>query len=303
MEFRPVSLEDAPLVRRLLSEDPQDIADLCFSYEFAHSRCGDIAARIAVSDGCAVYLWHEAGEDRLSIPFGGGDRRRILERLALDRRERGLPFVLTDVPEAFAREFPSLLPGAYSIDEDRDEFDYIYTCEGLADLRGRNRQDRRRMIHRFEDTGAWSYAPLTTDDLDDCRRILSDWMAAKPTDPARCVHLRDDNAALNAVLDNYADLEMVGGILRQKGEPVAFAVGEPLNARMMLVAFERALPSVRGASAMINREFVRRHCDGFEFVNRTCDGGDAGLRKVKLEYRPVRLERKFIIRGTPRVAS
>ena len=49
---------------------------------------------------------------------------------------------------------------------------------------------------------------------------------------------------------------------------------------------------------MINREFVRRHCEGFDFINRTCDGGDEGLRKVKLEYRPVRFARKYLIRVT-----
>ena len=301
MEFRPIGLADAPLIRRLLAEDPPDIADLGFPYEFAHSRSGCIAARFAQAYGCGVYRWRENGESRFSVPFGGGNRRRALAELAVHCRERGMTFVLMDVPEAFAREFPCLLPGDYAVEEDRDEFDYLYRRDDLATLAGRRYQDRRRMIHRFEDAGPWTYEQLTDTNVADCRPVLEGWLRHKLADPAAaCDHLEDDNAALEAVLGNYGALGMVGGLLRQNGAPVAFAMGEPLNARTMLVAFERALPSVRGASAMINREFVRRHCNGFEFVNRTCDGGDEGLRKVKLEYRPVRLIRKFLIRGVPR---
>lgn len=302
MEFRPIGLGDAPLIRRLFSEDPPSVADLSFSYEFAHSRTGCNAARFAQTAGCGIFRWRESGETRFSIPFGRGDVRLALAELAVHCRERALSFVLMDVPEPFARSFRDLLPGEYSIEEDRDEFDYVYCREDLANLVGRHYQDRRRMIHRFEDGGPWAYEQISDANIDVCREILAEWLRYKLADsPAASDHLDDDISALRAVFDNYGALGMVGGVLRQRGRPVAFAMGEPLNDRTMLVAFERALPSVRGASAMINREFVRRHCDGFELVNRTCDGGDEGLRKVKLEYRPVRFERKFLIRGVPRL--
>ena len=302
MEFRPIGLDDAPLIRRLLSEDPPDIADLSFSYEYAHSRTGCVAARFAQTSGCGIFRWREGGETRYSVPFGRGDVRSALAELAGHCRERALPFVLMDVPEPFARSFRALLPGEYSIEEDRDEFDYVYRREDLADLAGRHYQDRRRMIRRFEDEGSWDYEWITDANIGDCREVLAGWMKHRlAASPAVRDHLDDDISALKAVFDNYGALGMVGGILRQRGRPVAFAMGEPLNGRTMLVAFERALPTVRGASALINREFVRRHCKDFEFVNRTCDGGDEGLRKVKLEYRPVRFERKFLIRGVPRI--
>ena len=299
MEFRPIALDDAAVIRKLLAEDPPETADMSFSYEYAHSRSGCVATRFAQAAGCGFFRWRENGETRFSAPFGGGDRRQALAELAAHCRERSIGMVLMDVPEPFASGFRELFPCDCTIEEDRDEFDYIYRREDLASLDGRHYQDRRRMIHRFEDSGEWSYENLADANLGECRAILEEWVRFKLSgSTADCDHLEDDIAALKCAIDAYGALGMVGGLLRSGGRPVAFAMGEPLNARTMLVAFERALQTVRGASTMINREFVRRHCEGFDFINRTCDGGDEGLRKVKLEYRPVRFARKYLIRVT-----
>lgn len=300
LTFRPVELSDGPRIRALLAEEPPVVADLSFAYEYAHAHTPFVRAAFAETSGCGFYRWQEKGGTCFSYPFGGGDRRAALADLVGHCRAEAMPLTILDVPRAVVDALPGLLSDGFAVEPDRDEADYVYRASDLAELPGRLRQVRRRLIRRFEEAGAWSYAPIAAaDDVADCRDILRDWMAAHPDGTP---HQQDDCAALAATLDAYFELDLTGGVLRQNGRPVAFACGERLSPDTMLVSFERARPFVRGANAMINREFARHNCVGCTWINRTCDGGDAGLRQVKLEYGPARLVEKFLVR-VPSVTS
>lgn len=84
-----------------------------------------------------------------------------------------------------------------------------------------------------------------------------------------------------------------GGVLIIDNRIMAFALGERLDDDTIAVHFEKASYAYRGAYAAINRIMLENIGSNYRFVNREQDLGIEGLRKVKLEYNPVRFIKKY----------
>ena len=105
--------------------------------------------------------------------------------------------------------------------------------------------------------------------------------------------LKDEGCAVSEAFENFEALKLSGGLIRAKGEVVAFSMGDRLNDETFLVHIEKAFANIQGAYPIINREFVIHNCEGYKFVNREDDTGDEGLRKAKLSYRPYEILKKW----------
>jgi len=298
MTFRRIGIGDVSLVRRLLAEDSVSAADYAFSYEMPYEGGNEGASAIGEACGCCVYRWENLGFVLHSFPFGGGDKEAALVELRDSCHAEGNPLVLTMVEQ---RDLPlarKVLGDACEIIPMKGRADYIYSCEQLSTLSGNRFQWRRRLIHRFEEVGPWSYRPISgVSDLDDCRAVCADWNARHKEMASKCNRsIDDDVAAIKAAIDGYFELGLFGGVLRSCDRPVAFALGERLNDRMALLAYERSILSVKGAAAMLAREFVRESCRGFELLNRAWDADDPGLRQTKQMSCPIAMVEKYLVR-------
>ena len=99
--------------------------------------------------------------------------------------------------------------------------------------------------------------------------------------------------AVDEILPHIGELKMYAGYLRAGGKIVAFSVGERCG-DMMIIHIEKALRGVQGAYPTIAQLFAQTFCgDGVKYINREDDSGDAGLRKSKLQYLPLRLVDKY----------
>lgn len=104
-----------------------------------------------------------------------------------------------------------------------------------------------------------------------------------------------ENEAVNRMLDDWQHLpgHIFGGVLIIDNRIMAFALGERLDDDTIAVHFEKASYAYRGAYAAINRIMLENVGSNYRFVNREQDLGIEGLRKVKLEYNPVRFIKKY----------
>ena len=105
------------------------------------------------------------------------------------------------------------------------------------------------------------------------------------------IHLEE--TAIKRAFDNYSQLGFVGGLIRVDGEVVAFTLGEEMTQDCFCVHFEKAYADMRGAYAILNREFVRNELQDYYFVNREEDMGIEGLRKAKMSYHPCMISEIF----------
>jgi len=174
----------------------------------------------------------------------------------------------------------------YRIEEDRDNFDYLYNREDLAELSGKAYHKKRNLVNAFLGTCACEQRPLTHANVADAVQVLEKWRQAKGED--------GDYAASREALDLFPELGMRGAVYYADGIPAGYALGEPIaKARMFAVHFEKAVDGYKGIYQFINQAYAQSLPKYFRVVNREQDLGDEGLRQAKMTYRPFGFVKKY----------
>lgn len=182
-----------------------------------------------------------------------------------------------------------------SCTEHRDEFDYLYRVEDLANLSGRNYHAKRNHIAAFSKEYAWQYEELDERNLADVSATADEWYEQRVSaygDPDGA--LAAENRAIHELLAHRCEIELTGSLIRVDGRAVAFTLGSPLTDDTFDTLVEKALPPYEKAYAVINREFARHTISGYTYVNRENDVGVEGLRRAKLSYHPIALVKKIM---------
>ena len=256
-----------------------------------------------------------------AYPKGDGDVRPSIEMLLEEAHAKGNKLVIRGLTNKTLDEFLPIYGDRFEISEDRDNADYIYTVDKLCNLAGRHLSSKRNHIKHFERNGEWEFHIISahscgcytsgkrlTDKADqgvtevadkvyknssiaEAKAFVDEFYREK-NDP----DLEAEAGAIEEMFANYETLGFIGGLLYQNGEPVAFTAGTKLDNEVFDVHFEKALPGVEGAYAMVNREFARLvHAEltEIQFFNREEDMGLEGLRKAKESYHPDILLMKY----------
>ena len=249
------------------------------------------------------YIWRRAFGTRIArykdfyliksgggyfFPAGRGDFREIVEVLRKDAEENGKPLRFVTMNKAsmlWLKENYS----EFEFDTDRGFYDYIYSFEDLAELKGRKYHSKRNFLNRFKEKN-WKYEPITPENIQACADMNEIWLRENNSAGE---DLELENLAVRTGLEHFFELDFTGGLLRIDGEVSAFTFGEPANGDTFVVHVEKAFASVPGAYPSINNEFVNNACANFNYINREEDMGLENLRKAKLSYHPVFLEEKF----------
>lgn len=100
------------------------------------------------------------------------------------------------------------------------------------------------------------------------------------------------------LMECYQELGMIGGALYVEGRPISVTIGE-VQGENLIIHVEKALRRYEGVYPTTFRSFVAQtllQYPSLRTVNREEDAGDAGLRTSKLQYNPIRLENKYLVK-------
>ncbi len=176
----------------------------------------------------------------------------------------------------------------YKLQEDRDNFDYLYKRRDLSELAGRKFHKKRNLVKAFVNNYAYEGRPLLKIHMNDVLEILEKWRA-KRDEPG-------DYAAAKEALEKAEELQLCGGIYYVESEPVAYSLGEELACgKSFVIHFEKAVGEYKGLWQFINQSFASILPEQYETVNREQDLGHDGLRKAKLSYKPIGFVKKFTV--------
>ena len=123
------------------------------------------------------------------------------------------------------------------IEEDRDNFDYVYLRKDLAELKGKDFHKKKTHINKFEKSyDKITIEPLTLENVEDAKKVLEEWNSTKPdSNPENS----DYEAALEA-LSILSRTSMMGIILYVWDEPVAWTLAEiTQNNKTAVILFEK----------------------------------------------------------------
>jgi len=289
IKFHEISVQDREwMTQKLLEEQPESC-----EYTFVSNFIWRKSYRVEVAQyaGCGVIRYCKEGNCMYSFPFGNGNKKEMLTAIKELCSEKGYKLSIYPVTEKYRSQLLEWFPGEFFIKSDRDDFDYIYLREKLADLKGKKFHGKRNHIARFKDADDWSYEPVTSENLEECRRMHREWITFR--EDKWDTGVAEETDALHEAFDHYEEFGLVGGLIRKSGNIVAFSIGEPLNDEIMVIHFEKAYPDMQGAYPMINQQFVINECENYKYINREEDTGDPGLRKAKLSYYPDILLKKY----------
>lgn len=290
--FHPIRISDRTWVNEKLRESNRPSCEYSFANNYIYAKAYDV--QVGELSKCGVIRYRDRkkkGQYSYSFPFGNGDKRAALETMQALCRQDGQALQIYPVLEEDRKHLIEWFRGKFEIDADRGDFDYIYTVEKLAGLRGKKLHGKRNHIARFMDAQDWHYEPMGAANIGGCREMSKKWerMRADKWNDS----MEEELNVLDVALDHFEELGFVGGVLYKAGEIVAFTIGERLNADTLVVHFEKAYPDLQGAYPMINQQFILHEGAGFTYVNREEDTGDLGLRKAKLSYYPDILLKKY----------
>ena len=177
----------------------------------------------------------------------------------------------------------------YTVEEDRNNFDYIYLRKDLATLPGKNYHKKRNLVNAFLNNYEFEQRPMRKGSVKDAIHVLDAWREAKGE--------AGDYAASREALELMELLNLKGHLYYVDGRPAAYTLGEALaRGRSFAIHFEKAIDSYKGIYQFVNQSFAAALPKYYTYINREQDLGDPGLRQAKMTYRPSGFVRKYRVR-------
>lgn len=282
MQFKLFSKDMTGLVRPYLATSDTLAYEYQASYLLLWREVEDI--HIAMEDDTLLIQQRASGSYLMPL---GKDPHHGVDLLVEYSKEVGRPLVFASVP----KEHADIFDERFIVEDDRDDWDYIYRTGSLDKLAGRRYQAKRNHISHFDrDEAGYEVVGLTPDMKAECLEMDAFW-AQKHQTFSKAV--TEERMAIEKAFDHFDELGLMGIGIRCKGELAAFTIGEIVNGgREAVIHFEKGDTSYVGIYAKINQLFVHDYLQGTEYVNRQEDMGLEGLRKAKLSYHPDLMQEK-----------
>jgi len=270
-----ITMDLRPVLHPLFQKLEEGISEYSFAniylfrrtHQYRIARIGEQLLVIIGKDGDAAFLM---------LPSG------IPEKLFLTELLKRFSSIKA-VTERQARHLAEL---GFSVTEDRDNFDYLYSREELAKLAGRKFHKKKNLVNAFINNYSYEGKPLLEEYIPDAMQILETWRDGRD-------HPGDYDAAKEA-LEKAESLQLCGGIYYVDGAPAAFTLGEELAlGKSFVIHFEKALSKYKGIYQFVNKCFAAILPEKYEYINREQDLGNPGLRQAKMSYRPIGFVKKY----------
>lgn len=271
-------------MRPVLHPKFQALADGISEFTFANIYLFRRAHNYRISrleNGLFVITGRDKEKPFFMLPFGLPDENIIRE---LFNNYRVMKAVSGQQAEILATM-------GYSVCEDRDNFDYLYSREDLVNLTGRKFHKKKNLLNIFIRNNEYQAKPLLEEYRDDALQILERWNN-QHDEP-------NDFLAAREALEKMWPLQLCGGIFYIEGQPVAYCLGEEVSlGESFVIHFEKAVlgENSRGVYQYINQAFASILPEKYKTVNREQDLGDSGLRQAKSSYHPVDFIKKYKVK-------
>ena len=286
-EFRDIDLSMQSNVNSILSAHPVESSEYTFTNMFAFRKTYNVKVSLLRNN---LIVLNDRDPASILCPVGGNEIPDTLDHVFEFLKQYSTNPCMERVPESFIETF---LDGnnKYSVDESREHFDYVYDVKTLTALKGRKFHDKKNKVNKFRNEYTYEYLTLTPDLVSDCIEFEDYWCEVKECE--KYYGLKRERCAILAMLENFEELNLTGGVIKTDGKITALTIGEKYLPDTMLIHIEKANVEIPGLYQVINQEFLMHEAVDCTFVNREQDLGIEGLRRSKMSYHPVRFNKKF----------
>ena len=291
--FKPLEMSDRAEIGAFTREfDPY--SDFCFSL-LTFYNCGGHTNWCWLNGNFVLRFSDSFGPGIFLTFLGNKNPAATAARLVEYAVEMGFTPTLWRIPEVTAKAIGDESDD-FSMEEDRDGFDYVHALHTLVRLEGSGSSALRSDVTRFKKR----HSPHRFVDLDFCDKatqaqlqsLMALWQSYKKEDrTAENYHGALDNCIHHA--DDF-DLLSIGLVIGDSLE--GFTMAEDIGNGWLLSHFAAANPSVCGLSGSLLHHLALLGtglgCTNFNYQE---DVGDSGLRRFKMKCAPTGFLRKFSV--------
>lgn len=292
LHFRPIGLEDLPLINAYIFNQKYRICDYTIGVLYMWS--GFLNYEYALTNGMMVIRSCLNSTMTFSIPLGEGDVDAALNDIEDFCAQNNYPLNFHGVTWEAVKILVNKFGDRFTITEMLSWGEYLYNYSDLLNLSGKKYHSKRNHISQFNKLYPTAvFKEITVETLPKIKDFLNRYY--EQTQKDQQLFYKEKNM-LDKVFDAYNELKPQGGYIDVDGEVAAFAIGET-QGDTIYIHIEKADTNYKGSYAAINNGYLKYFAaDGVDFVNREEDVGDPGLRKAKLSYYPVEIIKKYSVR-------
>lgn len=291
--FKNFEIKDKKLIDSYTKPWKLDCSDLSFANMFVWGADGKIQYTIYEDVlyiklnfiSCPEFFWPP-------IPKYGSDfdYRELIDKAINYMENKGNVPVIRNIWEPFKIIVEKAYPELYMEPADI-AWDYVYSREKLATLKGKKLHGKRNHINRFLETyPEHEYKKLEPSMYQECIDVYDEWKEGKDLSADE---FANERRSVSLALKNMDALGLTGGAILIDGKIKAFTLGERIRKDVQLIHIEKADANINGLFTMINQQYVLHECQDVEFINREEDLGVEGMRKAKRSYYPDYMVKKY----------
>ena len=231
------------------------------------------------------------GERGIHAAIGKPDAE-LLEELLIFAREENCALEIYDEENLqILKDTHPKIP----ITENRGYFEYCYSTEELANLKGKKYLNIRGQINTFNSRWKYSVEKITDKNICEITKLIEEWSIEKHCETDEI--MKEEINAVKYALENYKNLPIDGIAIRIEEDKhlAGIAVWEIQNSESALIHFEKGLAQYPGIYKIINKETARKLLGKVRWINRESDMEVAGLREAKLRYHPEHFVKAYYI--------
>lgn len=286
LTFEPIRLEKQQAYIALLRQCAQVSSDYSFSNIF--SWADEYELKWAWVDDL-VWVKQNRPDPLYWAPLGhweGKDWQLFFDRYTPPGT------VFTRVPEKLLQLWNHAAAGRLTGTEERRNWDYLYDCNELVELKGNRFHKKKNLLRQFMKKYDYRFLPFGPEVIDSAMAMQDDWCSWRDCESSSI--LSAENRSVHKVLTHWNELQdLTGGVIQVEDLIVAYTIAEPLSADTIVIHYEKGCPDYKGVYQAINQMFLAHLNGKYRWVNREQDLGEEGLRKAKLSYNPVKFLKKF----------
>jgi hypothetical protein len=240
-DLKPIDIQHKGTFDRFFLQDPPEISELTFTNLFIW-RHKYHPVWLEWED-CLLVIMSPEGRAPFGLPpVGTGDKVKALDVLVEQLRHMAPEVEIHRVSENFVRNY--LDHDRYESVLDRDNSDYVYSCQDLITLSGRRYHRKKNHLNRFLNSRQFKYRKMDEQVAVDFLDMQEKWCQIR-----ECVETPDllsEDYAVREALTHFGQLGYQGGAIEINSDIEAFSLGEPLNSNTAVVHIEKANPEIQG---------------------------------------------------------
>lgn len=227
--------------------------------------------------------------------LGTNDTVKACSYLIRESRNIGIATELKLVPEdsVNSREFRT----AFEVLEDRDDFDYVFDVQEMANLSGGRVGSKRNFINRFKNSYTFSYEVIDLDSPEMQVPILSLTKTWKVNKGSEALSTKFEFLAIQNAIMYAKKLNILTVGLFVEDKLIGISINNLLPDGFAMNLFEKADSKFIGSFPFLRHITCKYLLDyNRSLLNFESDIGVSGLRQSKLSYHPKYFLKKYIVR-------